>query len=84
MLSGRGLGKAALAGLAALTLGGAAAWSSGVVDTPNAECPGRIVCPVSGEVICADRCPLDSAVEPVSLNPAAEPAQTPLCCAGPR
>jgi hypothetical protein len=23
----------------------------------RADCPGKIVCPITGELVCADRCP---------------------------
>jgi len=26
----------------------------------RADCPGKIVCPVTGEFVCKDRCPVDS------------------------
>ena len=38
------------------------------------DCPGKIICPATGELICADQCPLDAAA--VSLPIAAEPE----CC----
>ncbi len=30
-------------------------------SSDRADCPGKIVCPLTGEVICADRCPLGTA-----------------------
>ena len=39
-------------------------------STERADCPGKIVCPLTGEVICADRCPLGTTAA----------AETPGCC----
>lgn len=44
---------------AALAVGGMALAGSLIAAARDrADCPGKIVCPISGEVICADRCPL--------------------------
>lgn len=51
------LGAAATLGLGALAYQGTAA-------TDRPDCPGRITCPQSGEVICADQCPLDEQQAP--------------------
>ncbi len=54
--------------LAVLVLigGGVAIAASGanndVLKDPNrADCPGMIECPLTGEMMCADDCPLDNA-----------------------
>jgi hypothetical protein len=47
-----------------------------VDSTDRPDCPGKIVCPLTGDVICADQCPLDEARE-VSLAVADAP---PCCC----
>lgn len=31
----------------------------GVVASERADCPGKIVCPITGELICADQCPAE-------------------------
>jgi len=31
-----------------------------LVDLDRPDCPGKIVCPRTGELICRDRCPLNS------------------------
>ena len=36
------------------------------------DCPGKIVCPLTGEVICADQCPVG--------EPAPAKADLPACC----
>ena len=44
----------------------AASLGYGVSSTDNdrPDCPGRIVCPLTGQEICADRCPADAAQRP--------------------
>jgi hypothetical protein len=41
------------------------------VDSGRADCPGKIECPLTGEVICRDECPLDAA---------AVESEVPPCC----
>jgi hypothetical protein len=41
----------------------------------RADCPGKIVCPVTGELVCIDRCPLNE-----READAAEPESPPACC----
>jgi hypothetical protein len=50
----------------------AAAGGSTPVDSSRPDCPGQIVCPQTGELVCRDRCPLGDA--------AAEEAAVPDCC----
>ncbi len=45
--------------LAALTASGVATTQS---DRP--DCPGRVACPLTGQEICADRCPADAGRRP--------------------
>lgn len=62
-----------LALLLALTLGAASALTADGGATPERlDCPGKIECPLTGELVCKDRCPLDA--EP-------EPEVATLCCA---
>jgi hypothetical protein len=49
---------------------------SGTSDRP--DCPGKIVCPLTGDLICADLCPLEADARDVSL-PVAD--TQPSCCA---
>lgn len=54
MLNRRTLVATGAAGLTALLLGAAAAPGF----TPRAKaCPGKIVCPLTGELVCRDQCP---------------------------
>lgn len=32
--------------------------ASGAGEAERADCPGKIVCPVTGELVCKDQCPL--------------------------
>ncbi len=42
----------------AIGLGGFVAYLYGSAETQRSDCPGRIVCPLTGEEICKDQCPL--------------------------
>jgi hypothetical protein len=48
------LSLAALAGIGLATLGVVKLVHA---DTSRADCPGKIVCPQTGELICRDKCP---------------------------
>ena len=39
-------------------LGGVAAYSLAFASTQRAECPGKVICPLTGEQVCKDQCPL--------------------------
>lgn len=46
------------------------------VSTVCADCPGRIECPLTGELVCVDRCPL-------AETPASGTSdESPTCCRG--
>ena len=45
----------------AVALGGVVAYSVVLAATPRADCPGAIICPLTGEEGCKDRCPLRDA-----------------------
>ena len=45
------------------------------VDPDRADCPGRIICPATGEPVCIDRCPLRNS----DAKPLASDAK-PSCC----
>ena len=40
--------------------------------TTRADCPGKVVCPLTGQVICADQCPL--------AGESQAQAEVPSCC----
>ncbi len=42
------------------------------VDTSRLDCPGQVVCPITGELVCRDRCPLGGST--------AQPDEVPSCC----
>jgi hypothetical protein len=58
----------------------ASAVAAYMASSPKAErenCPGKIVCPITGDLICADQCPAEAA-KTVALPV----ADVPSCCAG--
>jgi len=44
-------------------------------DTTRPDCPGKIVCPLTGQQVCVDRCPAD----PTHLSAVASKAADELC-----
>jgi hypothetical protein len=42
-------------------------------DTSRADCPGKITCPLTGELVCVDRCPVEA-------QTAAVDEALPSCC----
>lgn len=70
--------------LAATATGIAAAGSAGAVSAlaggqaaTRADCPGMIACPITGELVCIDRCPIETDAAAVPL------AEVPgTCCSG--
>ncbi len=59
-------------GLTAYTLAFAGGGGGPLVDPTRPDCPGLIVCPLTGEPVCADRCPLGAG--------AAQSEDVPSCC----
>ena len=49
-------------GVVALAIGGgwAAYQARGPAAVDRPDCPGQIRCPLSGELVCRDRCPLEA------------------------
>ncbi|MSR29348.1 MAG: hypothetical protein EXS03_07235 [Phycisphaerales bacterium] len=43
--------------------------------TSRPDCPGKVVCPLTGELVCKDRCPLSADAMPTDAS------TTPSCCA---
>jgi len=61
----------------ALGLAGAMAAGATTIHQARAEranCPGRIVCPMTGKLVCRDKCPLGEHAT------AAQDAALPACC----
>ncbi len=60
---------------------GVAAYNSGSTQTERSDCPGKIVCPITGELICIDQCPAQeqSAAAPEQTKAAGEQC---CCCEG--
>ena len=42
----------------AAVVGGAVAYSLAFASTQRADCPGKVICPLTGEEVCKDQCPL--------------------------
>lgn len=66
----------ATAAVALVALGGLTLAYS---ESGRADCPGKIICPITGDVICKDRCPLskDGEAKPAAAKPGD-------CCAKPK
>ncbi len=60
-----------------LLVGVAVAASGFDGSTERADCPGKVVCPLTGELVCRDQCPLGS-----SGNASASDNELPPCCRG--
>jgi hypothetical protein len=77
-----------LLGALALTLVAAAyPLATAVIKTGRIDCPGEVVCPLTGEEVCKDRCPLTTAKQTDPVEPAdsaargsEEEAGLPPCC----
>ena len=46
----------------------------------RADCPGKIICPLSGELVCEDQCPVGSDAQETTAT--AERAENPSNCEG--
>ena len=40
---------------------GVTAFATASARSERSDCPGRIVCPLTGELVCKDRCPVHNA-----------------------
>jgi hypothetical protein len=58
----------AVAGVLALAAG-VLTYRLAFAGTGRADCPGRMVCPLTGETICKDQCPLGKAAGPKESAP---------------
>lgn len=61
------------AGVIGLLGAGTGRMVTGTIDTARPDCPGKIACPLTGELVCADRCPEEVATRKV-------PLLLPPCC----
>jgi len=71
MITRKSLIGFAAAVIVAAGLGAFAVASQG---TQRADCPGEIVCPLTGEFVCRDGCPLGGEARPIDDEP------LPACC----
>jgi hypothetical protein len=53
---------------------GVTAYATATARSERPDCPGRITCPLTGELVCKDRCPLG---EQAAADPTNE---LPACC----
>ena len=60
----------------ALLIIGATITASALSDSERSDCPGKIICPLTGELVCKDKCPLDA--NETQLED--QQAQLPECC----
>lgn len=44
--------------IAAVALGGLVAYPLAFAGGQRSDCPGTVVCPITGDEVCKDRCPL--------------------------
>jgi hypothetical protein len=80
---------AATVTIAAAALGGALAGCSatGSMEMAGADredCPGQTICPLTGELVCIDRCPLNKGGGVGKSDGGLAVAQPAPCCAGKR
>ncbi|MHC4427782.1 MAG: hypothetical protein ACYS0D_04165 [Planctomycetota bacterium] len=55
---------------------GVTAYAAVVAQSDRPDCPGKIICPLTGDLVCKDRCPLSAETNVSS----AEPSTLPPCC----
>lgn len=49
----------------AVALGVTAAYPLALAGGGRSSCPGKIICPITGEAVCRDQCPLDGSATKV-------------------
>ena len=66
-----------LAGVLVLvSLIGLGGWTVTQASVSEASCPGRVICPITGQLICADKCP----VRAVTTTPVKSLESKGICC----
>ncbi|MHC4414038.1 MAG: hypothetical protein ACYS0G_02010 [Planctomycetota bacterium] len=53
---------------------GVTAYAAASARSERPDCPGKIVCPLTGELVCKDRCPLGE------QGAADKTTELPVCC----
>jgi len=66
----------ALGGLVALPL----AFASGEESGPRQDCPGKVVCPLTGEEVCKDECPVGATAAKATVSTMEAADELPPCC----
>lgn len=72
----------AVAGIAAVGAG-VAAYNSASTRSERPDCPGKIICPITGELVCIDRCPAQEQSAAAPQQAQNEPAKC-CCCDEPK
>jgi len=62
----------AIAGVIGLLSAGTGSMAVSVAETSRSDCPGMIVCPLTGEDVCADRCPVEAMNTPSAASETAD------------
>ena len=72
--------------LVAIAVGGLTTYSLALASGDGSTCPGKVVCPITGDEVCQDECPLIDANELVCSDECplglASAATKPSCCTG--
>ena len=76
--------KAVVFSVVAMAVVGIAVFPFAVAGVESNRCPGKVVCPITGEDVCKDQCPLTGELVcsdecPLGVSGAAE---KPSCCLG--
>lgn len=61
----------------ALLIIGATITASALSYSERSDCTGKIICPLTGELVCKDKCPLDANETQLEDQ---KQAQLPACC----
>lgn len=67
----------AITAIALIGAGATIGWAGSQSAVARNDCPGVITCPITGEAVCADKCPA-SATAPASV--ASKTIDTPRAC----
>ncbi len=61
--------RAVLSLVAVAAIGLSVAVAAGAAGVQRSDCPGKVVCPLTGDEVCKDQCPLQSAeIDAVQLE----------------
>jgi|ThiBio_inoc_plan_1041526.scaffolds.fasta_scaffold02933_9 hypothetical protein len=66
--------------LAVLALCGVPAYPLAFASTQRSDCPGKVVCPLTGNEVCKDQCPLSVKKTDSTRAESAAEDDPPPCC----